>query len=95
VLKQGLTVIFFQLNTHHHEGGVVFNLLVSLTASSLIQRGSVFEVVVPHTEDVRDNMSRVSVSTEQTSASLTLNNGAATIVVFPGNFGSGDSNWSW
>ncbi len=88
VLKSGLTVIFFQLNTHHH--GVVFNLLVSLTASSLIQRGSVFEVVVPHTEDVRDNMSRVSVSTEQTSASLALNNGAATIVVFPGNFG--DSN---
>ncbi len=89
MLKQGLTVIFFQLNTHHHEGGVVFNLLVSLTASSLIQRGSVFEVVVPHTEDVRDNMSCVSVSTEQTSASLTLNNGTATIVVSPCNFGDG------
>jgi hypothetical protein len=26
VLKQGLAVIFFQLNTHHHEGGVVFNV---------------------------------------------------------------------
>jgi hypothetical protein len=35
VLKQGLTVIFFQLNTHHHEGGVVFNLLVGF--SSLIR----------------------------------------------------------
>lgn len=34
-------------------------------------------------------MSCVSVSTEQTSASLTLNNGAATIVVFPGNFRDG------
>ena len=29
VLKQDPTVIFVQLNTHHHEGGVVFNLLVS------------------------------------------------------------------
>jgi hypothetical protein len=42
VRKQGLTVIFFQ-----REGGVVFNLLLCLTVSSLIQRGSVFEVIVP------------------------------------------------
>ena len=34
-------------------------------------------------------MSCVSVSTEQTSASLTLNNGTATIVVSPCNFGDG------
>ena len=47
VLKQGVTVIFF--SAEHASRGVVFNLLVSLTASSLIQRGSVFEVVVPQT----------------------------------------------
>jgi hypothetical protein len=28
-LNRALAVIFFQLNTHHHEGGVVFNLLDS------------------------------------------------------------------